>query len=259
VPVNPRAEAFEAGRRRWPEIALSADCFSSWCAERSLGDGAAHGEDLFLACACLAGLPSGLRAFEAAYLPRVPEYLARLRPTASLIEEVSQLLRERLFVGNSPRIAEYSGKGSLGAWLRVVAARVAINFIEANPRRTQPLNPRSLAAVTTSPELVVLRNRYRGRFKLAFAAALERLSSEQRTLLKLHYLDGVPMEALGALFKVNRTTIFRRLGVCSKALFDDIRAQLGDELGISTAELNSLAAALQSDFELSLGDYLRSR
>ncbi len=252
-------DAFEAGRRERPEIALDAGVFAAYLAERGLTAETQHAGDLFLACACAAQLPAALRAFESSYLQRVPEYLARLRPTPTLIDEVSQLLRERLFVGAAPKIREYSGKGTLGAWLRVVSVRVAINFLEASPQRTQQLGPRpSLAAVTTSPELAVMRSRYRGRFKQAFAASLGLLSSEQRTLLRLHYLDGVSMEELGALFEVNRSTIFRRLAACSKALLDGIRDRLGAELGISTGELESLAAALQSDFELSLGDYLRS-
>jgi RNA polymerase sigma-70 factor (ECF subfamily) len=253
------ADAFEAGRAAWPEIDLDAEAFRAHLAARGLAPDADHGADLYLACACASGQPAALAAFEATFMPRLPAYLARLRPTAEIVDEVAQLLRERLFVGATPKIADYAGKGELGGWLRVVAVRIAIDLGRASPPPMHELEHHgSLAAATTSPDLEALRNRYREHFRGAFTATLSALSSEQRTLLKLHYRDGLTMEELGRMFQVNRSTIFRRLGACSAALLDGIRDRLGAELGVSTQELHSLAAALRSDLEVSLGDYLKS-
>jgi RNA polymerase sigma-70 factor (ECF subfamily) len=253
------ADAFDAGRAAWPDIALAPETFHAHLAARGMSPAADHAADLFLACACLHQVPGALRAFEATYMPRLPAYLSRLGSSREAIDEVAQVLRQQLFVGASPKIGDYSGKGELGAWLRVVAVRLAIDLDRASPPPMQELEPhRSLAAATASPELEALRNRYRDRFSAAFTAALTGLTSEQRTLLRLHYLDGLSMEELGRMFNVNRSTILRRLGACSQLLLDGIRDRLGAELGVSTAELESLAAALRSDLQLSLGDYLKS-
>jgi RNA polymerase sigma-70 factor (ECF subfamily) len=253
------ADAYLAGRAAWPEVDLPAAAFGAYLATHALAPDAEHAADLYLACACAAGVPAALAAFEATHVPMLPSYLARLRPSAELVDDVAQLLRERLFVGAAPKIADYAGKGPLGAWLRVVAVRLAIDRQRASPPPMLDVDRgASLAAAAASPELEALRRRYRGHFRDAFAVALRALSSEQRALLKLHYLDGLSMDELGRMFGVNRSTIFRRLGACSQALLERIRDRLGAELGVSTQELHSLAAALRGDLEVSLGDFLKS-
>ena len=54
--------------------------------------------------------------------------MARIDSSSQFVDEVKQGLRERLLVGPPPRIAEYSGSGPLGGWLRVVSVRLAITF-----------------------------------------------------------------------------------------------------------------------------------
>jgi RNA polymerase sigma-70 factor, ECF subfamily len=251
--------AFQTGRAAWPDVEVSADRFRAYLAERGLAADAAHGPDLYLACACGDGAAAALRAFEATFMPQLPSYLARLRLAPAELDELAQALRDRLFVGDAPRIRDYRGAGALGAWLRVVAVRLAIDRGRAGAPRTQALDDHtSLAAATRSPELEALRNRYRAHFAGAFAAALAALTSEQRTLLRLHYLDGVSMHELGRMLRVNRSTIFRRLGACTDALLTGLRDRLGETLGVSTAELHSLVVALRSDLDVSLGDLLRS-
>ncbi len=87
---------------------------------------------------------------------------------------------------------------------------------------------------------------------------MRKLASEQRLMLKLHFVDGLNLEELGKLFKVNRSTIYRRIGVCLEQLQEAVRGRLHEHLGISSAELESLANLLRSDVELSIGDCLKS-
>jgi RNA polymerase sigma-70 factor (ECF subfamily) len=71
--------------------------------------GALHTADLYLACACAGGDAAGLAAFEARYIAEVPVFLAGVERGAAAVEEVSQLVRERLFVagaGRRPKILE---------------------------------------------------------------------------------------------------------------------------------------------------------
>src|SRR5688572_29084221 len=39
-------------------------------------------------------------------------------------DDLRQILRTKLFVGDAPTIAQYNGQGSLESWLRVIATRL---------------------------------------------------------------------------------------------------------------------------------------
>src|SRR5688572_33291625 len=89
-------------------------------------------EDVALAQACAAGDPAALATFEqrclGAPLDRV---LMRLGATSAEIDEVKQQLRLKLLVAEpdrKPRITEYSGRGALEAWVRVVAVRAFLDL-----------------------------------------------------------------------------------------------------------------------------------
>src|SRR4051812_26013639 len=116
--------------------------------------------DLTLAAACAAGDASALAAFERDFLPQVPGYLTRLAKQPAFIDEVQQLLREKLFVAK--KILEYSGQGPLGAWLRVVTVRLALDLLRARGQRMEtPLDPDRFAEpLTGSPELELLKSRH---------------------------------------------------------------------------------------------------
>jgi RNA polymerase sigma-70 factor (ECF subfamily) len=206
-------------------------------------------------------VPAALAAFDGVFMPRLSDFLASLRPTASFVDDVSQLVRERLFVGASRKILEYSGTGPLGAWLRVVVVRTAINVKRGRGEEGQrELDPeRDLLGVATSPESQILRVRYRPLFADAFAEALTALSADERNLLRLHYVDGLAVDELCRLFSVTRSTIYRRLEACTRTLLERMRDRLGDRLGLSAREFDSLANAVKSDLDVSLGGLLRSQ
>ncbi len=115
-------------------------------------------------------------------------YLARRRKPPAFIEEVTQRLREKLFVASDrsrPRIEEYLGRGSLDGWLRVVAVRQALDLDDAEKRhQPAPSAPAEEAfGVTADPELAYLKERYLPHFRDAFARAMARLKAEERNLL----------------------------------------------------------------------------
>ena len=217
-----------------------------------------HGADLYLACGCLQLQPAALRAFERGYLAQMPRLIGRLRPTDELVDDVCQTLREKLFVGATPKMAEYSGRGSLLAWLRVVAVRQAIDLSRARRDDDEAQSVGGVVATAAGPELQLLRKRYRPLLQEALNGAMRTLSSAQRLLLKLHFVDGLNLEELAKLFKVNRSTIYRRVGVCLAQMQEAMRSQLQEYFGLSSSEVESLADMLRSDVELSIGDCLKS-
>lgn len=230
---------------RWPTGALLED----WLA-------GAHTSDLYLACACARRIAGALEAFDRAYLSQVHDYLARSQPDDALVDEVCQSLREKLFVGSAAKIEEYSGRGSLGGWVRVLAVRAAIDLRRKHGERGPVLQAEEPAAI--DPELGYLSERYRGEVEDAFHRALATLDGEQRTLLRMHYVDAVTLDELARFKKVHRATIARHLAATRQTILEKIHGQLRERLSVSTEELASLIRLVRSKLQISVARLLAS-
>jgi RNA polymerase sigma-70 factor (ECF subfamily) len=258
------AELVRAGASAWPSILLADEVFIGRAAGHCSHDETllqwlegVRAADLFLASACAERVPHAIDTFDRELLAAVPAILARggLRDISA--DEVRQRVRERLFVG-ATKIADYSGRGSLASWLHVVTLRIGIDALREQRAHAvaAPSDDDDLRAVGTDPELSLIKERYRGPFKQALRAALHELSAEQRNLLKLHFVDGVTLEKLSALFHVHRATVVRRIAQAREEVFERVRLRLQAELGIDAAEFGELLVLLRSRLELSLSALL---
>jgi RNA polymerase sigma-70 factor (ECF subfamily) len=255
-------QVFDEGRRAWPCLELGIEAFVAYLAERAEPSlpPPARGPDIYLACACATRVRGAVEAFDRAYLGEVGAFLTRLRPTPTFVDEVRQEMRDKLFVGGdgaSPRIAEYSGKGALGSWVRVVALRVAMNL------RRQPWtaddDTRELdRAGTDNPEMDYEEERYRKAFDEALRAAAASLDGDHRYILRRHFADGLTLDALAVELDVHRATVARRLAAARAALRIEARRRLQIALGARDSELESLARMMRSRIDLSLPGLFRS-
>src|SRR5262249_45972108 len=119
-------EILSGARAAWPEVDLEPAAFVRCVAERLPADrdtrdalAKLHGADLYLACACARGDPEALARLERSFLRGLRPFLSRLDSCRAHGDEAAQLLREKLLVapdGETPRIAEYAGQGSLESW-----------------------------------------------------------------------------------------------------------------------------------------------
>ena len=160
------------------------------------------------------------------------------------------------------RIGSYAGKAPLDRWLGVAAQRAALmwlreNRTEARARDGAAAEP--AASGNTHPEMAFLKDRYRGEFEQALKESLGRLPERERTLLRLHLVNGVSVEKIGQMFAVSQPTASRWLAAARETLLDDIKATLGNRLGASSQELASLAGMVASRLDLSLSMLLRAR
>jgi RNA polymerase sigma-70 factor (ECF subfamily) len=179
-----------------------------------------------------------------------------------LVDEVRQQLRHKLLVaepGERPRIADYAGRGPLQAWVRVAATRAALDLMRAGGARAgADLEPDDLASGSgDSPEVDYLKERYRPQFKEAFQEALRGLDSEQRNVLRLHVVEGLNIDEIGALFKVHRSTVARWIAAARQKVLDDARRRLRAELGLTAGEFDSLAGVVRSQLDLSVAKILQ--
>lgn len=257
-------QLFDDGRAAWPEIALSAEAFVVDLAHRSaeLPDGA-RAADLYLACACTAQVPAALAAFDAQYLSKVPAYLSRLNAKAHAIDEVQQLLRQRVLLGgprHAPHIAQYSGRGTLASWIRAAAIRLALNVVRAEGRHRHAIHAAAADAPLESPdpELELLKAQHGELFEEAFRGALETLSARDRTLLRMRYQKGVAVGAVAASYGVDRTTVSRWLRSAQTILLEETRRLLRERLRLTQSECESLMGRVQSRLDVTLTSLLRT-
>ena len=121
---------WEAGRAAWPALPVPWESFTAHLRPHLDAElepeaylKALKGEDLYIACACVMGLPAAFSVFEQKYLTQLPAYLSHMNLSAAVVQDVQQLVAIRLFVGEagSPaRIASYTGRGPISSWLRTL-------------------------------------------------------------------------------------------------------------------------------------------
>jgi RNA polymerase sigma-70 factor (ECF subfamily) len=263
--------AVERAHTAWPALPLGDEDFVGHLAahlpaELSPADGVAscNAPDLYLACSCAHRVPGAAAAFQARYLDHLGALLHSLAPEPALVEEVRQVVGEKLLVGGAgvpPHIGAYSGRGSLLNWVRVVATRAALDLLRAaaaraGDRHDSQAVDEAVARDARDPELDFIKGRYRDEFKRAIQEALAALPAEQRNLLKLHLLDGLSIDELGRLFRLHRATAARRLVAARAAVLDGTRALLRERLRLSPSEFDSLAEEVRSQIDLSLSGIL---
>jgi RNA polymerase sigma-70 factor len=251
------AAAYEEGRRAWPGVEVDPDHFELWVAERAAQGAAANGPGLYLACACARRDPHAIAEFDRRYLREAP-YLARFGDRRGFVDDVLQDLRERLFVADPPRIGDYTGQGSLEGWVRVAAIRLAIDRTRrARVRPEDDLEHEPLLDAP-DPELAALKGEHREAFAAALAETLQTLDADDRSLLRFYLADKLTLAEIAALFKVNRTTIVRRLVDCRARILDETRRRLLSALELSRGEADSLMRDLRSQLDLSIHRLLES-
>jgi len=223
-------------------------------------DAELHAGDLYLACACLHGVPDALAALEREHFARIREFAASVDSSPEFVKELSQRLRAKLLVADGtepPRIASYSGRGSLGGWIRVAAVRLARDIARSERAHARRDENSDLDPHQIDPELGYLKRAYGRAVSDAVQSALAALASDARTLLKMHYVDGLTIEQVGVAFGKSRATSARMLAAARLALVADIRVRLIATVGVRPEEADSLLAFVRSRLDVSIGEALR--
>lgn len=215
-------------------------------------------DEVALAEACARGEAAALARFEAEYLSIVPAALAHMKLDAIEVDEVRQVVRDRLLVGERPRILEYAGQGSLRGLVKVVAVRAALDRVRKQARDTSDDALEGLASPAQDPELAFLKDTYRAAFAEAFAEAVRGLEARERNLLRLHHIGGVTLDDLAKMYGMHRATVVRQLAKVRAALLSETQKGLKRRLKIGAAELESIMGLIQSRFEISVDGLLRS-
>ena len=256
-----RAAWIADARAAWPEIVVDEAAFVAQTAARLAPDAtpdqarAVHAADLWIAAACAAGDARALALFDERYIGPLGGVLRATGLDPDQIDEVRQELRRKLLVadGETPRIADYSGRADLRTWMRTSAIRLAIDLMRR--RRDIPVDDEELAivpALADDPELAHMKDRYRDELRAAIGEAIAQLEPRDRLLLKYSYIDGLSIDRVGAIYGIHRATAARWLGSAREALSLRTHELLSKRLGVTSSQLRSIARLVESQLDLSI-------
>ena len=250
LPLSPVAFAFHLGRVMEDEATVTEEG-----AIAALG--ALHVTDLFLACAAAAGQPAALAEFEARYMKPLPFILGGVGALPGDADTVCSVLRDKLLVsrdGQPPRIASYGGRGPLAAWIAIAAQRTALSLDrqESALHRAHDRAMNEAIAVELNPELLHMKTRYKEAVESAFRDAMGELDDRDRALLRLGLVGGLSLDAIGAAYSVNASTVSRWLAKIRKSILDRTLALLRERLRLSEPEAASIARLVTSQIDVSV-------
>jgi RNA polymerase sigma-70 factor (ECF subfamily) len=261
------ADLLRRARTAWPALALPTEPLLAYVAARipsgettAAAMAAVHIEDLALAFACSRGQADALAIVEARFLPQVARYVAHTGATESMVSEVQQQLRVRLFVGErrAPEILDYAGRGPLGAWLRSAAIRMVRGLQRS---RRKEVGPDALERLPRhpgeDPERDHLKRRYARALDAVLARVLADLPANERSILALHFLEGLSTDAIGKLYRVDGSTIRRRVAKLRQGILKLARRDLARELKLDRSEVESVLRLARSQLEVSVSRLLK--
>ena len=249
--------ALAAGRAAWPDLAVDPDVLRAWFDQHGDVDDLA---DAYLACAVASGAGGAIAAFEAYCMPVITAAVARLG-ARDIADEVAQSVRVLVLVGSSgrPLIEAYAGRGSLRAWIRVIAVREAMRVLRGRDRHVPIGDELMFDAIAPTehedPELEFLKTHYREQFRRAFIAAIAKLDRRERIALRMNVIDGRSIDEIGAAFRSHRSSAHRWLANARRALLDHTRTALAAELAIDSAEVDSLIRLMRSSLSVDAADF----
>lgn len=247
-------------RAAWSELQVPEDAFIAFLG-RCLSEDAAsnlialRADDLYLACAYGLGAPGAYEAFEQYCMRHVVVALQRKAIPAPLIADIGQDLRRRVVEMQQPRPGQkcYSGRGELVGWLCVTALRDARHKVD-DKRREQPLT--SIADMVLAPdedaETAYLRKTYKPELTRAFQEAVASLTSEERNLLRYHFIKNMTIDEVGRIYGVHRATAARRINRARDILCERTEYRFRARIAIDTMDYKALLPLIESQIRIQL-------
>jgi RNA polymerase sigma-70 factor (ECF subfamily) len=249
----------------YPSLSVGAATFAAelgrrlGAAARPVQLGCIRADHVCLAIACVAGDSLAIRCFEAEFLSEVDKTAERLRVRSEQVDDVRGQLCQILFVsepGRPAALREFSGRGHLRTYLRVIATRELLRAMGKRRREVGPVTEDLVEVTTPDPLIHYMRMHYGAAVGAAMRIALAALSTESRALLRYSLLDGWTMDRIAALHGIHRATAARRVAAARDELGASMRAELAARLAISIAEVDSIVRMVQSGIDVSLDGLL---
>lgn len=222
-----------------------------------------HAHDLMVAVACAAGDAAAIGQFETECISAIDKIIGHMRLPAPTVDDIKQAIRAKLLVreddASPPKISEYRGRGPLRNWVGVIATREAMGLLRAKkPIRDSDDALMGIESPNAGPELGYLKEHYRAAFAAAFVEALTELSPESRNALRMHYIHGLGVDRLGALYGMHRSNAARRVARARDQVLAATRRRLLVSLNVDRKEIDSVMRMVESRIDVSVQRLLES-
>lgn len=252
------------GRRAWPEIRVAPDALQHGLVQWRARAHAANEPqpdlaEVYLAIGCSVDAPRALQALEDHYVRSALPALRGFGLDDDELAEVLQRMRVRLLVGKGvsepPALVRYAGRGRLGGLVRVTLLREARRWkLQVDRERPAVVAPMPGPA----PQTELGRIELQSLLKASTEVAVRCLDARSRTLLRLHYVRGIPSAAIARMYGVHRGTVGRWLATARLRLADSVHADLRSRLPVGARDLGlDLRELANSQLDLSLSRVLR--
>ncbi len=203
--------------------------------------------DLLLAYATLARDPAATAELDRRLVRATKAAIGGRANDDDMRGELIQRVRDRILVGQPPRLAGYEGDGALVKWVRVIALSVAVDA-RRRDRPDQHAGDSQLIELASSEagaDQSLDHKRHRAAITEAFKAATEKLEPRQRLILRMRYVDQVTADDIGRALGIHRTNAMRALDKATADLHAGVREHLRSVLGLTARQVDSLLDAVR--------------
>ncbi len=230
-------------------------------------------DDLCLILACEAGDEAAWEDLVANFDSTVKSAARKVSSNAEDAEDLASSIWAELYglrtdaAGNKKsKLAYYSGRGSLGGWLRAVVSQLAVDEYRKVSRFVQVEEDRELDVAAEAgsendhlvshaldPEEMLTENSTRADVTQALAAAVASLDAEDRLIMKLYYFDELRLKDIAASFGYHEATASRKLTRVQSEIRKCVEKELKNTHGWTDSEvrkyLSETAAGLGVNLE----------
>lgn len=196
--------------------------------------------DEYLRVACLARAPGSVETLEAQFIGPLRPVLERRCGDRQLVDDALQNLRQKLLLGDSPRLETYQSTGHLRAWLQVVGVRVCQDLARQRGARwaRESALKDDWPASTGALDARVEREELDGLFVEALREVIRSLPPRERYALRMHVLAGWNVTQIGEALGIHRASAARWIVAAKDKINASVRALLAERLELDKDELN---------------------
>jgi RNA polymerase sigma-70 factor len=231
-------------------------------------------DDLCHVIACELGDESAWSDLVAAFDSTVKSAARKISSNAEDADDLASSIWGELYglrvdaAGNKKsKLAYYSGRGSLGGWLRAVVGQLAVDQFRKTSKFVQIEEDREFENLANdaansdngfishsdSPEDAFTEKETAADVSAALASAIASLEPEDRLILKLYYFDDLKLKQIAASFGYHEATASRRLTRLQADIRKTVEKELKAKHGWTDAEvkrhLSDTAAGLGINLE----------
>lgn len=232
-------------------------------------------DDLCLVLACEKGIESAWDELVKTQDATVKSAARKISPKAEDADDLASSIWAELYGlkhdkdGNlKSKLSYYSGRGSLGGWLRAIVSQLAIDQYRKQSKFVQVEEAREFEALANessekaenvkiiahheNPEEIFGEKQMAGDVSKSLKQAIAELGAEDRLLLKLYYFDDVKLKDIGATFGYHEATASRKLARLQTEIRKSVEKILQKEHGWSEQEVKRFLSETASKLGISL-------